>query len=80
VFGLIQPDFAAARQFHLSDASPSLFVDWSEADLLPLQRLHHRFQVIAHKVEFVKIVLLRRMKGRFGSWHGEQQPSVAGVD
>ena len=30
MFGLVEPDFAAARQFHPGDASPPLFMDFGE--------------------------------------------------
>src|SRR5579863_355439 len=55
-------------------------MDFREADVLPLQRLHLFLQVITHEVELVCVVFFCRVEGCFRAGHGEYQPSMTGID
>ena len=51
-----------------------------ENDVLSRQRVHLGFQVGAHEVELMAIVLFRWMKGCLRWRQREDQPAVAGID
>jgi hypothetical protein len=79
MFRLIEVDFASAGKAHLGDETPLRFLNFTAFHVLLRQRGHFGFQVIAHEVKLVKIVIIRGMECRFCRRQGKNQPAVTGV-
>ena len=64
----------------MSDKAPTLIVDWRTGDVLSIHGRHEGVDVVAQKVELMKVVPLRGMDGNLGRRQGENEPAVPGVD
>src|ERR1700722_10587518 len=66
VLGLIKADITATWQFHFHDLPPGAFLDFREREVFPCERAHFGLQVVAYEKKFVRPVLFRWVKCRFG--------------
>jgi hypothetical protein len=80
MFRLVQADLAATRKADPGERSPPFFVNGRANYVLPRQRAHLGFQVGAHEIKLMAIVLFCWMKGRLCRRQREDQPAVAGID
>jgi hypothetical protein len=79
MFRLVDSDSAAARKRQGREFSPTLFAHLRNVDVLRLELLQGRRDIVAHQVKLVPIVVVGIMKGGFEWRHGEDQPSVTGI-
>lgn len=88
--GLVESELAAARQLDRGADAPPFFLDFSALDILGLQRLDLRGQIVDHEVEHGAElampgmlglrVFVARMNRGLCTWKLEDQPAVSGVD
>lgn len=50
---LIQANLTTSGKLHFGNRSPSRFLNFGELDALLRERIHFRFQILAHEIEFV---------------------------
>jgi hypothetical protein len=82
VFGLVQGDFACARDVNGCYGAPACFGDWTASYVFSLEAGHSGVEIVTHEVEFVagRLTVFRWMYSEFRGRHGEDQPALAGVD
>jgi hypothetical protein len=80
MFRLIQADVPASREADPGERSPPFFLNGRADDVFPRQRVHLGFQVGAHEIELVAIVLFCWMKGCLRRRQREDQPAVPRID
>src|SRR5206468_12755646 len=80
VMRLVKPEIAAAWKAHGRQQPPSLVADRAACDPFFGEAGHLRPQVVAHEIELVSAIALRRMAGKLGGRRRKDQPSAAGID
>src|SRR5580704_14684917 len=76
---LIKADFASTRKPHLHNGTPSCFLDSRELNAPLCERSHLGFQGVAHEIEFVGAILIRRVECGFCRRQGEDQPAMTRI-
>src|SRR5215470_3733190 len=79
VLRLVETDLAPAWKLDFGNRTPSGFLHIRTVDAFLSERRHLGFQIFAHEIEFVYVVLIGRMKRGLCRRHREDQPAVAGV-
>ena len=76
---LIEADLAAAGQCDTREETPGLHTRRFAGNAGLLEPHHFHVEVVAHEIEFMKIVLVGRMHGAFRRWKLEDEPAAADV-
>src|SRR5581483_5509693 len=80
MLGLVQTELAAVGNANCRRPSPALFGDGSRRfDALLTKLGQGCVEVIAHQIELVRIVGIRRMHGQLGRREREDGPATAGI-
>jgi len=77
---LIQTKFTSTGQLDHHNRPPALFNGSRALDLLQLELLDRRLDVVTHHIEFVRAVLFRRVNSHFGRWEGEDEPAFTSIN
>src|ERR1700733_2918203 len=77
---LINANLASTRQGQRRKFSPTLLAHFRDRYLLCLEISQCRREIVAHKKEFVAIVVLRIMECSLQGRHGENQPAMTSVN
>jgi hypothetical protein len=80
MFWLVQTDVAASGKADAGERPPPFFLNRRADHFLSREISHLGFQVGAHEIELVAIVVLCRMRGCLCRRQCEDQPAVAGID
>jgi hypothetical protein len=82
MFGLVEADFACAREVDGCNRPPACFSDGAASNALCFEFRHGGDEIVTHEVEFVAGWFGRfgGMNGKFSRRQGEDQPAMAGVD
>jgi hypothetical protein len=71
VAGLIHAEPPATREREHGQQAPSLVLNRSTPNVVPLHLRHERLHVVAHQVKLVSVVFVRRVDGDFGRREAE---------
>ena len=77
---LVDADRSATRQGEVRQQSPSFVLHRLAVEDMRLHPRDKGFDVIAHEVQLVHVVLLRRMDSNLRWRQAEDQPSVSDID
>jgi hypothetical protein len=77
---LIQADGSSARELDLGHRTPPCLFDRGATDTFALEELNLAGQVIAHEVELIGTVDVRRMDGELCGREREDEPTVTSVN
>ena len=64
----------------LCGGTPSRFLNFRALYVLLCEGCDFGFQIVAHEIEVLAVVLIRWVDGGFGGRQGEDQPSVTCID
>ncbi len=76
---LIKADLASTGKLHLRNGTPSCFLNFGAFNVLLREGSHFGFQIVAHEIEFVETVLIRRVECGFCRRQSEDQPAMARI-
>src|SRR5438093_1344473 len=76
---LIKADLASAGKPNLRNRTPSWFLNFRALDALLCEGSHFGFQIVAHEIEFVDIILIGRVECGFRWRQGEDQPAMTRI-
>src|SRR5262249_34948943 len=76
---LIDTEFSASWECDLCEQSPTEILHGSARNVVVRHFRNERFDVIAHEIELVNIVLLRRMDGKFSRRQAENEPPMPDI-
>jgi hypothetical protein len=79
MFRLIKTDLAATGKRKFCDPAPARLFDLRALDALLFERGHFGFQIVAHKVEFVRALPVARMNGGFCGRQAEDEPAMSRI-
>ena len=68
---LIKVDLASTRQPHLRNGTPWCFLNLGARNVFLREGSHFGFQIAAHELELVDIIVLGRVEGHFRRRQGE---------
>src|SRR5690242_10016391 len=77
---LINPQFLTTRERNLGHAAPRLLLNVANRQPFLSQLDDGGLDVVAHQVQLVVLVALRRVNGKLGRGRGKDQPAMPGVD
>src|SRR4026207_2313827 len=78
--GLVHNTFASARERTLSQTPPPFFLNRAAPDLLCRHLAYECVHVVAHEVELMDIIAIRRVERHFRRRKGKDEPTSAYVD
>ena len=73
-------NLASSRERNVSQTPPLFFLNLAAPDLLCRHLGYECVHVVAHEVEFMDIISLRRVKRHFRRRKGKDEPTSAYVD
>jgi hypothetical protein len=76
---LVETYLASAGKPDPGDRTPSCFLRFRTSDALLAERQYRGFQVVAHEIEFVPVILFGGMNRYLRRGQREDQPSAASV-
>ena len=77
---LVDADLAAARQCEMRQQTPPCILHLLAFDEMSFHTRDKSFDVVAHEVELVHVVLLRRMNSYLRWGQTEDQPSMSNIN
>ena len=78
MFWLIEANIASTGKLQLRNEAPSRFLNFRVRNILPGERSHFSFQIVAHEIEFVD-TFRRRVECGFCRRQGEDQPAMTRI-
>jgi hypothetical protein len=76
---LVQANRATAGKAHLGNRAPSRFLNFRALNSFLGKASHLRFQVVANEIEFVRPILIGRMKCGLSWRQGKDQPTMTRI-
>jgi hypothetical protein len=76
---LIEVDFTTPGKADSGNQTPPGLLNVGTNDAFPAERSHFGREVVAHQIEGMAAVFIRRVKGNLRRWQGEDQPTVSRV-